>query len=149
MTVALATQIRFYQGSNDKQKWQNFFNNQSVDGYAYKAFDTSEILMNRSADEGGVTLTMVALKDTVDFFLAAIEGEYLAEILVYEFEVVSALPTSFAGGSVVARFVGEVQTMTLDLTQLTVSIGAAIDAVRGEIPGRRITTSLVGRLPTL
>ena len=27
-------------------------------------------------------------------------------------------------------------------------LGAAIDAISGEIPGRRVTTSLVGRLPT-
>ena len=36
-----------------------------------------------------------------------------------------------------------------DLAHNPVELGAAIDAVSGEIPGRKITTSLVGRLPTL
>ena len=38
--------------------------------------------------------------------------------------------------------------MHTDLVELSVELGAAIDAVSGDIPGRKITTSLVGRLPS-
>ena len=39
--------------------------------------------------------------------------------------------------------------MQTDLVKITAELGAAIDAITGDIPGRKITTSLVGRLPTL
>jgi len=39
--------------------------------------------------------------------------------------------------------------MSCDLTTLSVTVGAGIDAVTEDIPGRKFTTSLVGRLPVL
>jgi len=39
--------------------------------------------------------------------------------------------------------------MQTDLTTIQAEIGAAMDAISGDIPGRKITTSLVGRLPSL
>ena len=136
MTSAILARVRFYQDSATKGLWQNFFVDKTVDGYVFVNFNVSDILMNRTADEGGVTLTVPATKDYIDFFLAAIEGEYLAEIILYEQPVTTALPTGFDGATVVSRFIGEVQTFDMDLIQLTVSLGTAIDAVNGEIPGR-------------
>ena len=45
--------------------------------------------------------------------------------------------------------VGEVVAMSCDLVTLSVELGAGIDAVSEDIPGRKFTTSLVGRLPVL
>ena len=59
------------------------------------------------------------------------------------------LPTGLGPATVIARFIGEVMTMHTDLIELSVELGASIDAVSGDIPGRKITTSLVGRLPSL
>ena len=42
--------------------------------------------MNRTADEGGVTVSMAATSH-LGFFEAAIGGEYLAEIVIYEMPV--------------------------------------------------------------
>ena len=50
---------------------------------------------------------------------------------------------------IVARFVGEVMGMQTDLVTIEAELGAAVDAISGDIPGRKITTSLVGRLPVL
>ena len=49
----------------------------------------------------------------------------------------------------IAQFVGELMGMDTDLTRINVALGAAMDAISGDIPGRKITTSLVGRLPSL
>ena len=49
-----------------------------------------------------------------------------------------------AAGTLVAQFVGEVVSMQTDLTTIEVELGAAMDAISGDIPGRKITTSLVG-----
>ena len=60
-----------------------------------------------------------------------------------------SLPTDLSNATVIARFVGEVMGMQTDLVTIQAELGAAIDAISGEIPGRKITTSLVGRLPSL
>jgi hypothetical protein len=149
MTTAIAARIRFYKDNVTAARWQNFWMNKTVNSYTGVNFDISNILVNRSADEAGLTLTLPLLQDHIVFFLQAIENEFLADVRLYEKEVSGSLPSSFSGMVLISRFVGEVQTMQMDISTLDVSIGAGIEAVSGDIPGRRITTSLVGRLPTL
>ena len=149
MTTAIAAFLQFYNGDTVHGSWQNFFVNKTVSGYTFVSFDTSEILINRTADEGGITLSMAATSNHLGFLETAISSEYLARITLYEMPVSSSMPTDLSNATVVAKFVGEVVTMQTDLTSIQVEIGAAIDAISGEIPGRKITTSLVGRLPTL
>jgi len=149
MTTAIAARVRFYSDGVDHKLWQNFWHDQTVEGFTYLNFSTTDILLNRSADEGGITLRLPPLMEHVDLISQAIEGEYLAEVRLYESSVTSALPASFGDMEQVARFTGEVQKMRVTFTDITVDLGAGIDAVNGEIPGRRMTTSLIGRLPTL
>ena len=149
MTTAIAAFLQFYSDSTVHGSWQNFFVGKAVNGYQYVSFDTSEILINRTADEGGITIGMAATSNHLGFLETAISSEYLARITLYEMPVSSSIPTDLSSATVVAKFVGEVTTMQTDLITIEAEIGAAIDAISGEIPGRKITTSLVGRLPTL
>ena len=149
MTTAIAAFLQFYSGSTVHGSWQNFFIDKTVSGYVFTSFDVSEIMLNRSADEGGVTVSMAATDNHLGFLETAITNEYLARITLYEMPVSSSLPTDLSSATVVARFVGEVMGMQTDLVTIQAELGAAIDAISGEIPGRKITTSLVGRLPTL
>ena len=149
MTTAIAAFLQFYSGDTVHGSWQNFFVDKTVSGYAFTSFDVSEIMLNRSADEGGVTISMAATDNHLGFLETAISSEYLARITLYEMPVSSSLPTDLSNATVVARFVGEVMGMQTDLVTIQAELGAAIDAISGEIPGRKITTSLVGRLPTL
>ena len=149
MTSAIVTTVRFYLNGSTKAQWQNFWNDKTVGGFNPMSFKTSAILMNRSADEGGITIQLPCLADHINFFLQAIENEYLADVRLYEQDVSTDMPNDLSSMTLISRFVGEVQTMNMTVDTVAVSIGAGIDAVNGEIPGRRITTSLVGRLPTL
>ena len=149
MTTAIAAFLQFYNGSTIHGSWQNFFVDKTVSGHTYVSFDTSEILLNRTADEGGVTLSMAATDNHLNFLETAISSEYLARITLYEMPVTSSMPTNLNNATVVARFVGEVMGMQTDLVTIKAELGAAVDAISGEIPGRKITTSLVGRLPSL
>ena len=92
---------------------------------------------------------MAATDNHLSFLETAISGEYLARITLFEMPVGSSLPTDLSNATVISRFIGEVMGMQTDLVTIEAEIGAAIDAISGEIPGRKITTSLVGRLPTL
>ena len=155
MTSAIAAFLKVYDHSpvegddGIRLLWQNFFVGKAVNGYQYVSFDTSEILINRTADEGGITISMAATSNHLSFLETAISSEYLARITLYEMPVSSSIPTDLSSATIVARFIGEVTTMQTDLITIEAEIGAAIDAISGEIPGRKITTSLVGRLPTL
>jgi hypothetical protein len=149
MTTAIAAFLQFYSGNTVHGSWQNFFVDKTVSGYSFVSFDVSEIMLNRSADEGGVTVSMAATNNHLGFLETAISSEYLARITLYEMPVSSSLPTDLSNATVVARFVGEVMGMQTDLVTIQAELGASIDAISGEIPGRKITTSLVGRLPTL
>ena len=149
MTTAIAAFLQFYSDNTTHGSWQNFFVDKTVNGYAYVSFDTSEILINRSADEGGITIRLAATNRHLGFIETAISSEYLAQITLYEMPATSGMPNSLNNATVVARFLGEVITMQTNLITIDVEIGAAMDAISGDIPGRKITTSLVGRLPSL
>lgn len=149
MTTAIAAFLQFYSGSTIHGSFQNFFVGKTVNNYTYISFDVSEILLNRTADEGGISITLAATNNHLTFFETAITNEYLGRVTLYEMPISSSLPTDLSNATVIARFVGEVMGMSTDLTQIQVELGAALDAISGDIPGRKITTSLVGRLPSL
>ena len=74
MTTAIVSTVRFFLNGSTVDQWQNFWNNKTVDGYKPSNFQTSEILLNRTADEGGITFTLPSLVDHINFFLLAIEN---------------------------------------------------------------------------
>jgi hypothetical protein len=149
METALAVFVRFYRvGGGDVGRWQNFFINKTVSGFAHKVFDIGSVILNRSAGESGLFLEMPTTKANVDFVEAAINDSYLARVEIYELPATS-IPANLNGATVVSTFVGEIVTASLDVQVLKVELGSAMDAVTGDIPGRKITTSLVGRLPKL
>lgn len=147
--LAMATTLRFFAGNTDVFKWQNFWVDKEVGGFSFHQFQTSDIYFNRTVDEGGLTLEMALTQQNLDYMEAAINEAFLIEIEIYEFNVDSGMPTDLAAGTMVARFIGEAVEMGCDLTTLSVTVGAGIDAVTEDIPGRKFTTSLVGRLPVL
>jgi hypothetical protein len=147
MESAIAVLLKFYKDDVDHAFWQNFWVNESVNGYAFVNFNVGDILMNRTADEGGIALSLPATKAHLDFLETAIANEYLCLVQVIEMPVGATYDVT--AGTLVAQFVGEVVSMQTDLTTIDVELGAAMDAISGDIPGRKITTSLVGRLPSL
>lgn len=147
MESAIAVRLKFYKDGVDYAQWQNFWVDQSVDGYDFIPFNAGEITMNRTADEGGLSIQVPALKAHLEMFETAIANEHLCLIEVLEMPGNSALVIE--NSTLIAKFVGEVVSMQTDLATIDVELGAALDAVTGDIPGRKITTSLVGRLPTL
>ena len=111
MTTAIAAFLQFYSGETVHGSWQNFFVDKTVSGYAFVSFDVSEIMLNRSADEGGITVSMAATDNHLGFLETAITNEYLARITLYEMPVSSSLPTDLSNATVVSRFIGEVMGM--------------------------------------
>ena len=155
MTSAIAALLKVYDHSpvagddGIRLLWQNFFVGKVIDGYIHEPFEVSDIIANRTADEGGISLTISATKANLEFFVTSIEAERLLEVVLHEMSFTESIPTDLSNSIVVSRFVGEIISLETDLTSIQVEVGTAIDAISGEIPGRRVTTSVVGRLPTL
>ena len=147
MESAIAVLLKFYKDGVDHAFWQNFWVNETVNGVAFVNFNVGDILMNRTADEGGITLSLPATNAHLQFLETAIANEYLCWVQVLEMPADGVL--DIATSTLIAQFVGEVVSMQTDLTTIEVELGAAMDAISGDIPGRKITTSLVGRLPSL
>ena len=134
---------------SSKARWQNFFIGKTVSGHVYRSFDSTDILMNRNASEGGLTIRMPALADSLNLFEVGLDNEWMVRVVLYELPVTTGMPTDLTNALIVARFLGEVLGIQTDLTELVIEVGTALSAISGNIPGRRVTTSLVGRLPTL
>lgn len=148
MQTSIAAFVRFYKGSTTYARWQNFFFNRTVSNYSHRNFDVGSIVINREATDNSVDIMMPTTGSNVSFVEKAIDDLYLVQVTLYELPS-SSVPTSLSGATVVGQFVGEVIDAALDAREIVVEIGSAIDAVTGDIPGRKITTSLVGRLPKL
>ena len=148
METAIAALLMFYKGTTVFARWQNFWVNETINQTQFVNFDVSEVMMNRSADEGGVTLTIPATDAHLQLIDTAIANEHLCQIQIVEMPANGATFDPMSA-TLIAQFVGEVMAMQTDLTQIEVEIGTAMDAISGDIPGRKITTSLVGRLPSL
>lgn len=155
MTTAIAGFLKVFDHSpvegdpGIRLLWQNFFIDRVVDDYLFAPFKVSAIVMNRTSDEGGLQVEMPATQQNLQFFVGSTEAERLLEVVLYEMPLDNGMPTDLSTGVLVSRFVGEVISLDTDLTTIKLDVGAAIDAISGEIPGRRVTTSVVGRLPTL
>jgi len=146
--VALAQFVRFYDTAGDRVKWQNFFVNEVVQGHEFRDFRATSILVNRSASEGGITIEFPALQEVLSLMDQAITYGWLVDTKVYQLAM-GGSGWTLSGATVVAQFFGEVIGVQTDLTTLSVELGVGLDAITGQIPGRKMTSSLVGRLPTL
>jgi hypothetical protein len=49
----------------------------------------------------------------------------------------------------VSAFLGEVVGASIDPVTITLELGLALDALTAQIPGRRMTTALIGNVPKL
>ena len=149
MQTAIAAFVRFYKGSTTYALWQNFFFNKTLYGYVHRNFDVGSIVLNREATDNSIDIMMPTTGANVSFVEAAISSLYLVRVEIIEMPTASGVPTDLTGYTVVGRFYGEVINAVVDQREITIEIGSALDAVTGDIPGRKITTSLVGRLPKL
>ena len=148
VVYSICQRIRIYKGSTTYASWQNYFIGDTVSGYEFQPFGVSTIQVNRSADEGGITIEGPSSSRFIGFFERAVNDQHLIYVELLQ-KTNGATSTDFGGFTRVAAFTGVALTMTNNLTQVRLSVGAAINAISGDVPGRKMTSALVGRLPTL
>ena len=148
VSYSIAQRIRIYKGSTTYARWQNYFVAEEIDDYEFQPFSVSNIQVNRSADEGGITIEGPSNTRFLDKFEEAVNDQHIVYVELLQMTD-GATATDFGGFHLVAAFTGVALTMTNNLTVTRLSIGAAINAITGDVPGRKMTSALVGVLPTL
>jgi hypothetical protein len=145
MAQGIASYVRFYSGGTTYANWQNFYVGETSHGATFQDFNAGSGVVTRTADEAASSMSLPALPNLVQFTEAAIQGQYLVELNLYTVD-----PASANGSRVlVSAFLGEVVGASVDPVAITLELGLALDALTAQIPGRRMTTALIGNVPKL
>jgi hypothetical protein len=129
--------------------------------YAYQNFS-----INQTRNHGGVTYqfapfaytlgagskggdrsdsSLVAGLDpiSVNLFAEAVESRYLLEV-----KTVSLDPETFADDALIRTELWRVAQYEMDTERVILKLSSPLDATKGDIPKRRLSTKLVGALPS-
>jgi len=144
-TIAQAQFLRIYTPAGSTlHRWQSYYTTSTVslDGGEWipQGFESSGITAGQTGDEGGVTLTLPATPRVGDAVFAAVAGQHLFELTVYQFT-----PGAFNERTIAAAFTGSIVNSSSTITALTLELGSALEPVGAQIPPRTMTTRLIGK----
>jgi hypothetical protein len=80
---------------------------------------------------------------TVNLFAEAVQSRWLLEI-----KTVSLIPVNFADDVLVRTELWRIAQYEMDTERIILKLSSPLDATKGNVPRRRLTTGLVGALPT-
>jgi hypothetical protein len=134
------------------RQWQNFYQEEqtfSIDAdvagtYLYLAFDVDGF---SSVDAGSINqlnVDIAAVGDIVDLTEQAVGG---GSLVIATLIVQDAGEDSFDASSaqIINRYIGGIESASLNDTAVTWAVNPAIDKQRGQVPSRKITSDLMGR----
>lgn len=134
------------------RQWQNFYQvaqTFSIDtdvagSYLYLAFDVDGF---SSVDAGSINqlnVNIAAVGDVVDLTEQAVGG---GSLVIATLIVQDPGEDSFDASSaqIINRYIGGIESASLNDTAVTWAVNPAIDKQRGQVPSRKITSDLMGR----
>lgn len=149
MTVAIVQYARFTTaaGAYVGLPYQNFFINEQR-GYNSLTYSYAPFLVGiRAGTKGGDraenVLASPANAITVNLFAEAALGSYLIEIKSVELN-----PLTFEDVALISDDLWRVSRLESDEENVTLRLMSPLDAVRGQVPRRILSSYLVGSLPT-
>jgi hypothetical protein len=148
MARAQAQYLSFSSGTTVYDRWQNYYVNSTVvwDGatWAWLPFDADGFVEGQTGDEGGLTVTLPATALVMIEVDAALRGAWLAELSVYEFDLLNGDTAPQAEQELVASFIGEVVGAGGGFESIKLELGSGLAPVGAQVPPRTCTTRLVG-----
>jgi len=127
--------------------YQNFSINQSrtYGGVTYQFAPFAYTLGAGSKGGDRSDSSLVAGLDpiSVNLFAEAVEDRYLLEV-----KTVSLDPETFADDALIRTELWRVAQYEMDTERVILKLSSPLDATKGDIPKRRLTTKLVGALPS-
>ena len=148
-TFAFVNYARFLQpnGTPTVYAYQNFSINQTrtygAVEYAFAPFGYTLGAGSKGGDRSDSSLVAGLDQLTVNLFAEAVESRWLLEI-----KTVSLNPVSYADEALVRTELWRIAQYEMDTERVVLKLSSPLDATKGDIPKRRLSTKLVGALPS-
>jgi hypothetical protein len=148
MTVGLAQYLTIKDPSGIVQsKWQNYWINQTVDGYSFAPFSVASLISKVSSGQESINIQLPPTRDNLNLIELGLLIFYTAKVDQYQFlPPASGLP---ATKTKIASFTGEFQAATFNISSVTLTIGSNLDSTESQSPPRTFTSTLIGFPPKL
>lgn len=148
-TFAFVNYARFLQanGTPTVYAYQNFSINQTrtyaTVEYAFAPFGYTLGAGSKGGDRSDSSLVAGLDQLTVNLFAEAVESRWLLEI-----KTVSLDPSDFSDDVLVRTELWRIAQYEMDTERVVLKLSSPLDATKGDIPKRRLSTKLVGALPS-
>ena len=127
-------------------RFQNFYIdfNAEYDGFSWSflPFGFSGVSVNRNGDNTSASLVFPNNQLSRNWGVQAVTERWLANVLVMSLD-----PDDRTTGTLMHQYFGQVATGNWDETSLQLQLNTVLDAVGSDVPGRRLTQSLIGNIP--
>ena len=133
-------------------RWQNFYQNPqalSIDTditgtYPYLAFNASGFGSTTAASINNFQVNAAAIAYMVDITEQAVGGTSLiiASLVIQDVGQDAIDPAS---AEVISRYIGSVESASINDTAVDWTVNPAIDKQKGQVPSRKIASNLIGR----
>jgi hypothetical protein len=148
MARAQAQYLRIFSGATSYQRWQSYYVNTSVSYgsavWAYQPFDADGITAGEVQSESSISVTLPATTNVMEVVLQALNEARLAELQVYEFDIILGNSTPQAGQTLIASYLGEVVGVSGGFTSIQMQLGSSLSPVGAQVPPRTFSTRLIG-----
>lgn len=148
-TFAFVNYSRFLTsaGAATAYAYQNFSINESRNyggvTYAFAPFAYTLGAGSKGGDRSDSSLVAGLDPISVNLFAEAVEDRYLLEV-----KTVSLDPETFVDDALIRTELWRVAQYEMDTERVILKLSSPLDATKGDIPKRRLSTKLVGALPS-
>ena len=153
-TYAIANYLTFTVPEQSVQyRFQNFYINQAVPWtngtHLFLPFGFSGVTVDRNGGNIDAALVFPNSQLTREWGAQAIENFWLARVRVVQVDpdnpdIAASDPDQYR----LYNYVGQVTAGIWDETKLSLQLNSVLDAVRTNVPNRKLSRNLCGRLPT-
>jgi hypothetical protein len=148
MARAQSQYLRIFSGSTTYQRWQSYYVNTSVTwesaSWSYQPFDADGITAGEVQSESSISIQLPATTNVIEVVLQALNKARLAELRLYEFDMLLGNSAPQTGQRLIASYLGEVVGVQGSFTSIQLELGSSISPVGAQVPPRTYTTRLIG-----
>lgn len=146
MEIAVGNFLTFSLNNVPFYRFQNFFIQEEIsynaEYFTFMPFGFSGVTVNRTGDNTEASLLLPNAVLSRSWVTEALKDQWLAHVRVLIVDPETRLPVSL-----LHQYYGKVVSGTWDETSLTVYLSTILDAVGTDIPTRRLTQRLIGKIP--
>ena len=131
---------------NFYQSAQNLTADTAIDqtmNFTYLAFDASGFASTEASSISDLTINLAATAAIIDLTDTAIGGDCLVIATLYTQSIGQEVLSNSA--SLICRFIGTIDSATIDDTTVSWVISPAISKQKAQVPSKRISSDLMGR----